>query len=84
MAQVLALVQGIDSAMRFPEQSPLGRQLIGRADANAANIRELRTDVDVLESRFTEMSGVVKALRIASLIIGIALSLFALFQVVPK
>lgn len=82
MREVLRTVRGIDEALRFPEHSPLGRQLIERADRNAAGITSLRIDVDVLDQRFAEMTGVVKALRIASLIIGIVLGLFGLLQVV--
>jgi hypothetical protein len=80
--EVLTTVRGIDSALRFPEQSPLGRNLIDRADRNAANIATLRTNVDVLEARFDEMAGVVKFLRLTSLLIGLVAGVFALIQVV--
>ena len=33
--EVLTTVRGIDSSLRFPENSPLGRELTGRADRNA-------------------------------------------------
>jgi hypothetical protein len=82
MREVLRTVRAIDDALRFPENSPLGRQLIERADRNASNIAIIRQDVDVLETRFVEMTGVVKALRIISLLIGICLGVFGLLQVV--
>lgn len=82
MREVLSTVRGIDSALRFPEQSPLGRNLIERADRNAANIVKLREDVDTLDSRFDEMAGVVKFLRMAGLLIGIAIGIFTLVQLV--
>lgn len=82
LREVLDTVKGIDQALRFPENSPLGRQLIERADRNAKNIDVLRVDVDTLEQRFDEMTGVVKALRLVSLLIGIALGIFGLIQLV--
>lgn len=82
MRETLTTVRAIDLALRFPENSPLGRQLIERADRNATGIAALRQDVDALDERFAEMTGVVKALRIASLVIGIGLGLFGLIQVV--
>lgn len=81
--RVLDTVTEIDKALRFPEGSPLGRSLIERADRNASNITALRVDVDALEARQDELTGVVKALRMASLLLGIAIGVYTLLQVLP-
>ena len=108
---VLSTVLEIDKALRFPENSALGRQLLERAQRNADGISELRgaldahreqgrqnvqkvrdelnghadkvsARLDAVEDRVTELNGVAKALRIASVLVGILAGLFTLFQLV--
>lgn len=82
MTTVLDTVRSIDTALRFPEHSPVGRALVDRADRNRDAIKALRGDVDALEVVVTELKGVVKALRFVGLLVGIVLSILTLIQVV--
>jgi hypothetical protein len=81
--RVLEMVTDIDKALRFPENSAVGRQLVERADRNAEAIGRHDTRIEELEDRVTELVGVAKALRIASLLIGIAIGIFTLSQILP-
>lgn len=87
--EVLTTVRVIDQALRFPEQSPLGRELIGRSDRNAARIDKLDKEHEKLEdalvvfkTKFDELNGVVKALRIISALLGIAVAVITLLTFV--
>lgn len=88
MKQVLDMVKGIDQALRYPEGSPLGRDLVGRAERNEAAIRKLQerdvshdTEIDKFNAMVDQRDGVIRFLRFASLLIGIILALFALKEV---
>jgi hypothetical protein len=80
--RVLDTVTEIDKALRFPENSALGRNLIDRAERNAKNIESNTSRIEALEDRVTELDGVAKALRIAALLLGLAIAVYTLAQVV--
>jgi hypothetical protein len=64
-----------------PQQSPLGRALLSRADANMARIERNTTRLDSLEDWRSEMTGAAKVTRYIQIILGIAVGLITLYQV---
>ena len=48
------------------------------------DIARLRQDVDALRSLVSEMTGVVSALRIASLLVGLVIAIYTLSQIVTR
>jgi hypothetical protein len=77
------IVESIDQSLRFPEQSPVGRALIARADTNADNIKYLREDVDEHNKKLDEMEGVIKGLRLVSTLLGVIIAIYTLSQILP-
>lgn len=88
VADVLVIVKSIDKALKYPEESPLGRSLTARADANRAAILALETadavqdaQIDALQTTVHELNGVAKAMRVVSLLVGIAIGLLTLYSI---
>lgn len=86
--QLLELVKSLDAAMRFPEESPLGRELVGRAQRNEDEIRKLKekdahhdAEIDKFNAMVDQRDGVVRALRMAALLLGIIVALLTLREV---
>ena len=81
---VAAKLDSIRDAMAEPDQSPLGRSLLGRAVTNAENIKSLDTRMDVQETWRNEMIGASKLARYIQIILGIAVALLTLVTVISR
>jgi hypothetical protein len=68
-------IQGVRSDL-----GAMGKEVDGKVEKG--DFTPLLKDVNDLQKNFDELNGVVKALRMISLLVGIALGVFALFQVV--
>jgi hypothetical protein len=84
MSEVLVTVKSIDAALKYPEQSPLGRTLSERSEANRAAIRALEESDDRQNAVINELNGVAKAMRIVALLVGLAVSLLTLATILGR
>lgn len=84
MPALQAKLDSIRDAMAEPDQSPLGRSLLGRAVTNAENIKSLDTRMDAQETWRNEMVGAAKFARWIQIILGIAVALLTLVTVISR
>jgi len=74
----------IREAMAEPEQTPLGRSLLGRALANAENIAKLDARMDEQERRANQQDGAAKFARWVQIVLAMAVALLTLWQIAGK
>ena len=81
---LLKRLDAIREAMAEPEQSALGRSLLGRAVTNAENIKLLDARMDEQEKRANQQDGAAKFARWIQIVLAIAVALLTLVTIASR